>query len=240
MKKLIITIFFVIFGIIIIISATSGGVIILMKTKFSETKAPEAYITPILREIETPGPDRFREFSYYGLTFKVPWTQITEIKERPGAVLLKFPYEKTIAIIDTRDQPGLVASLLGDKSEETKRIKDFFGEQILKSDYIFYKNILESNPNQITIFMPKKEATARSVLIVLKTVLIKGVLGESKVKGVYSFTTDNIKGFQFGSPGEINRVYIEFFDNRDKQYGIIMGNIPQYEIDFILSSIKTL
>jgi hypothetical protein len=69
---------------------------------------------------------------------------------------------------------------LGDKAEEVKRIKSFFGKQIFESNYIFYKNILESNPNQITIFMPQKEATARNVLIVLKAVLIGSVGKGSK------------------------------------------------------------
>jgi hypothetical protein len=199
---------------------------------------PEAYLMPILREITPYTPDQFREFSFSNLTFKTPWTQITDMQERPGAVLLKFPMGKTISIIKGSEPGGLVKSLLGDKPEEAKRIKSFFGEQILASNYIFYKNILESNPDQITIFMPQKEATARSVLIVLKTVLISSVGKGSKV--VYNFTTDNIKGFQFGSPDEINRVYIEVFDNQDQQYGIIMGNMYQSEIDFILSTIKTL
>ena len=128
----------------------------------------------------------------------------------------------------------MTKQFLGDDPNDARRIKDFFGEEILGSNYSFYKHTLNTSPDQLTIFMPKKEALAKSILVVLKTVLVVGTAGEGPI---YSFETKSFKGFQFGDPKTRHNVLISLFGGGDKQHDILIkGN--QEEIDYILSSME--
>ena len=205
--------------------------------KFSEASRPEAYTVPKPRNLaDTLDTLKgHQQFEYFGLKFKVPWKEKPEKIERETAVILKFSDKKSVAIFDPKSMPPPRELLLKGNPEHVEKVKAFFGGRILDSNYDFYNHILNLSPDQITIFTPKKEASAKSVLVVLKSLLVIAPGGESEI---FSFSSNNnIKGFQWGKPDAERIVPITLFDPNDVQYEIVIGG-NQEEIDFILSSIE--
>ncbi len=239
MKKIFISIFLaiIILGVLTVVFFPQVWIVIYTKVKFSEAKFPQLYDVPISREIKTPEYKcgNCPEFSYYGFKLKTPWTEIVDIEKKSDGVILTFTQDKSLLIFDSQNQLDLVTSFSGDKPEDAQKIKNFFGEENLKSDYNFYKLTLNKSPDQITIFTPKKEVIAKSILIVLKAILVVPVNG-----GVYDFITEDMKGFQFGSPEASKGVFIYLFNSEGYQHEIIVFGATQDEIDFILSSIEIL
>jgi len=220
------------------ILTTSIGVVVLMKIEFRESKVPEAYLKPELRKLEIWEASHHEEVSSLGLTLEVPWVEIVDRKEQQGLTLVKFSQNRSLAIIPSPE--GIaesLESLLDRKPEETERIKDFLREQSPKSNYDFYELILNSHPDQVSIFMSRKEAIAKVTLVAMKAMLVISTAPKGKI---YSFSTEDIRGFQFGDPEMDDNIVIEFFDSHDKQYSLIIKGANQNEIDFILYSIRIL
>lgn len=205
--------------------------------KFSKDKVPNAYITPIQRTVTASEADvkGHQEFTSYGLMFGVPWKEKPEKIERGSAIFFKFPDKKFVVLFDPESIPPPREILLKGNPNDVEKVKAFFGEGILDSNYDFYSHILNTSPDQITIFTPKKEAMSKAILVVLKTVL---VITPSGGNIIYSFVTDNnIKGFQWGRDEVRGRTLVTLFDQNDVQYEMVIGG-TQEEIDFILSSIE--
>lgn len=210
-----------------------------VKESFSREKNPELYQIPQERQVKTVeySIGNYVEFSYSGIRLKTPWTEIKRIEEWPMAKRAFFDQDnktKSLLIFNAQKASPLTfkETLLGYDPRDIQKIKEFFGEERLKSNYNFYKLVLEASPEQINILTPPKEAMAKFILIILKQGL--ALMGE---EGIYSFSVDNIKGFQFGTPGKSEKMVIDFFDNNDNQYTLLISG-TQEEIDFILGSIE--
>jgi hypothetical protein len=243
MKKLLIIIFVGIWltigaGVLITLMVPQLVIAPFINYKFSEEKVPKAHIVPVQRTVISPNTDLsdYPKYSYYGLEFQIPWKKIIKREEKKGAVLLRSSDTQSIVIFDPQTVPVPRELLLGNDPNNAKRVKDFFGEEVMQSNYAFYNNILLITPKDITLTTPGKEAVAKSVLVALKPLLIVTPGGETTV---YSFTTNEIRGFQFGRPTGKGSVVITLFDEEDKMYEMVIKCTNQEDIDFILSTIKT-
>jgi hypothetical protein len=96
-----------------------------------------------------------------------------------------------------------------------------------------YNKILCTTPDQINLGTPYKEAKEKAYLLIKKYIFIS-----NGKRIIYRFEGKNIKGFQFGDPGESNFVIVDFFDNNSNLYHLKFYSFSQKEIDFILSSIR--
>lgn len=153
-------------------------------------------------------------FSYSGVTFKVPWTaSVSSTRELIGGVILTFKNDK-----------GIVLMSVGG------------------SDDFTYDEMNESF-NTVPAHMPdvvKDEVEAKRIFGLLAK---KAVLAQPFP--VYSFETQNLKGFQLGDAFPVTRgsitpsVNLELFSPSGDNFSMIfVGEIPQPEIDFTLSSLK--
>lgn len=99
---------------------------------------------------------------------------------------------------------GLRDSVLSINQAGEDASRQVFGDSALRSDYSFHDAILETTAEQITPFVPKKEAVNRAMLLLLKATSIPRP-GES---GIFNIAAGEFRGFQFGkpevSPGRVN------------------------------------
>jgi len=135
----------IVLGVIVFILFPQVIIVIQMAKDFSRSKHPELYAVLISREITQPSYYDYKMLSYLGINFKVPREGLTEKKERPAVVSLKFSGDKLFNIIKPLDNRGVALmlrrSLQREKPEDYEKIKLVFGEQALKSDYETYKFI---------------------------------------------------------------------------------------------------
>lgn len=141
--------------------------------------------------------------------FEVP-SQGLEQREFPG-----HPDWKSFT--SQRSSYGLLVRLLPPRqlvktlSQGTgTEMQSLFGEEVLKSDYAFTKFMLEATPEQIRLTTPRKEAVARLMMLVIKSITVP----EPAESGFFSIHTPFFKGFQYGdlrkSP---KRVVVDLFDD---------------------------
>lgn len=204
---------------------------------FSKEKTPYLYITPVARKIEPPRKN-FTEttsISYHHLKFKAPWGNGIE-KKYKYIFGIKFPQKIFLGITDS--PPELLPSVLKANPKGMAVIYKRFGEEYLRSEYLYKKLILSSKPNFFTMLKPLPD-TWQGNLLVAKSI----ILPVPARTGIFDFEVKNLRGFQFGGPKRENQIMIELFDkNRnDYNYSILINgkNITQDEIDFILSSLST-
>ena len=178
---------------------------------------------------------QYTEYSYYGVKFKVPWIGLVKQLDRPGiGIQLSFRESKFVTVYD--GDYLFNAYTADDVARVTPKIMAFFGNDVVNDKYKLYKTIFENTPDKIKASASDKESAARLALISIKAV-ISGKAGTNKP--VYSFTRENLKGFQIGSGnganGEPAVLYI--FDSQNKLYNFSISG-TQGEIEYVIASIQ--
>lgn len=228
--------------VVLLITFPQIQIAVFNKYYFSESKTPQVYqvlenrtIHPLANNLLTGV-----EFSDFGIKLRFPWNNIVK-KDQPigndGTVLFykwEFAGNKVVSIIRPLNV-NYVHEFIGNNSNDAAKVKDFFGDNTLNSNYEFMKVIYSSSPKDISLFKSKNEMLAKDILLILKKAMIGAHKGND---GIFNFETDNIKGFQFGIPGKTERVDVQFFDKNDKEHVMLFSGVTQDEIDDILSSIK--
>lgn len=228
MKKIILI---VIIGLIVFFLYTNGS-FILTSLKFSQSKYPLLYKTPVAREVSCPSFEfnpSSSELSYYGLRMQVPWNTIVDRRENKGSVRIIFENNKNIVLFD--EKQGIKDTFLQGDVSKAQKIKDFMGEKVLSSNYAFYTALLSVTPS----FFGKNilmNATVKSILIVLKATIVPPFSSGE----IYNFDIGTVKGFQFGDASS-RLVVLDFFDTNDRMHSLAVSGASQGEIDCVLSSI---
>lgn len=161
MKKTILIVIIV----LIVVFLYSNSLLILTKLRFPQSKYPLLYQTPVARELSCPSfatDSALSKLSYYGISLQAPWTNIVDRKENKDAVQIVFENNKHIVIFD--EKKGIKDAFLQGDPREAQKIKDFFGDAVLASNYALYDALLNIKP----VFFSFKNPTAKSILLVLK------------------------------------------------------------------------
>jgi hypothetical protein len=208
--------------------------IITVKMKFPKAEYEFIYQTPKNREISSSSKIKGGEtISLNGRTFVSPWTSNPEKISKDNIETYLYKKEGKAIFLDESLSETLSEIKPYDNETELNRIKLLYGEEILKSNYLFYEAILNVNPDELNIFTSRSEGLAKSILVIYKSILVVPLDG-----GMYNFETDNVKGFQNGDPKVSKGVEIQFYDGKDDPYSILLQGANQEEIDFIINSIK--
>lgn len=120
-------------------------------------------------------------------------------------------------------------------------LRALYGEDVLQSDYSFKERILETTPDKVGLFTPRREAVRNAMLLILK-----GVMMHSAESGIYRIRVGDFRGFQFGDPRSRPRsLEVEIYDDDGGMYFMFSqrGNsaeppITQAEINGILQSLR--
>jgi hypothetical protein len=205
-------------------------------TELLTQKAEEAI--PVVRELE---PGKFSDITTYtfkGITFALPWSNLTKRTDGEPSLNLKFD-EKTVAFLEKEKvQNEIINLFLEDfKSKEKKdQLESLFGSKNFESTYNFLSFVYGITSNVVSDTSPGPKQEIEKILLKMKEVIVVGGTGDDGYI-IYNFKTVNIKGFQYGSKGSTGKI-IDIFDNNNNSYTLLVKNVSQPEIDYILSSIK--
>ncbi|MBI4137516.1 hypothetical protein HY469_05645 [Candidatus Roizmanbacteria bacterium] len=210
-------------------------VTVFKEMSYSKSKTPWLYEVPVSRSITRPkNLSQYPIYTYYGITFRIPWSDEPEVTVHETNTMLKFDGEKTLVIRDPATAIDTAAAMTS--GEESEQIQELFGAEHLENDYKFKKLILSTTPDQVSFLTPGREATVSVILITLKNGLY--LVPDSRT--VYDFHTENTVGFQYGEPGVDKGVFIDFYDEAYTPLSLIItgSTLTQTDIDSILSSIS--
>ncbi len=205
---------------------------------YSKEKTPLAYIVPTSRQLLKPQVNLsdYPSFSYIGVNFQSPWKNVVD-KHSDGEInIVKFDQNRSISLVAA---PSLITGYQATNPNDANKLKAVMGAENIQSSYNFYSAILNTTPDQITYSTPAGQAYGKFILLTLKK--LKVTESNKQDNNVYSFNTTNIRGYQQRTP-EVSKIsMIDFFDNQDHGYSMIIAapDLTQNDVDFILSTIKT-
>lgn len=165
MKKIILIVIIM----LIVVFLYSNGALILTKFRFPQSKYPLLYKIPVVRGVSCPSfvaSPQSSELSYYGIRMQAPWTNNVDRKEQKDSVQIVFENNKYIVIFDEKE--GIKDTFLKGDPGKAQKIKAFFGDAAIASNYAFYDALLNIKP----VFFSFKNPTAKSLLLVLKASIV--------------------------------------------------------------------
>ncbi len=147
--------------------------------------------------------------SYFGYKFEVPWTASFKTKALGKGYLVQLEFEsgQNITFVVPANQSGLLSEIVQDQSLNMKNLQPVFGDLMNGSAYDQYAALLNTTPRSIRAFGPRAEAVRGVALLTMKAIAV----GPGLETGVFSFDTQDKRGFQIGDPQKSRRVDLEVF-----------------------------
>lgn len=123
--------------------------------------------------------------------------------------------------------------LMRNAVEQTNRpFHDFLGA---RTEYDLLRSEFNTTPDQLSPFLSKSEAYRRGMLLDLKGVeLLRGPAA------IYSFQSNELRGFQLGDPAKDRRIEIRAFDTNDREVWLMLGADPHSNVTLDQSEISGL
>jgi hypothetical protein len=180
--------------------------------------------------------------SYFGYEFEVPWEDIDREKTKvigPTMALIVFRSGNAISFWSSLPN-GLMNKLTADGKIDPRYLAQVFGSESVQSDYAFQRAILETTPREFSVLMAKRRAIQLGMLFEMKAVALR----PGADSGVFSISTKEFEGFQYGRPqGPSNRLSVELFAS-DGHVDIIFGQklngsatISQADVNRVVQSV---
>jgi hypothetical protein len=230
----------------LLILAYGWGLQSLMSWKLRQEakRFPVLALTPQILPAVEANPALGTKLSDAGLTFEVPWDDLDPKKTKYVGKFGVFVFRsgRVISFFPPGPKEG---ELLGfvEKSFDDKdgNLRQLFGPESVKSNYILHKTLLESTPAAMRPWMSRREAVRTSFLL-----LIKGVSSIGGETGIFKVAAGGWNGFQFDDPAKSpKKVTLELYDTEDRHVEIIFsypptveGRITQGDVNRVLQSLK--
>jgi hypothetical protein len=183
------------------------------------------------------------KLSYFGYEFEVPWNDIDQGKTKIIATNKAIIVFRSGNVISFWSGPpnGLISSVTADNKIDRKSLGQLFGDEAAQSDYAFKRAILEATPDQFSLLIPKSLAIQRGMFFTMKATTLRS----GAESGVFSISTNEFKGFQYGRPqSPPRRLSVEPFSS-DAHLDILFGEKPngptlisQADVNRIVQSVR--
>jgi hypothetical protein len=103
-------------------------------------------------------------------------------------------------------------------AKKGRNIEDAFGKEATRASYAIRSKVLNLTPSDVNLFSSPQEIKANAAMLV-----IKGAESKSYERGLYSFQTSWMRGFQEGDLSRDKSVLLEAFDNQDRLLTLIVS-----------------
>jgi hypothetical protein len=132
--------------------------------------------------------------SYFGYEFKVPWADIDTVatKVYPKRVVIAFKSGLRLMFVSGPPKE-FVKTVLSSGQVDRGTFQRVYGD-VVESDYSLTRFMLESTPDKVTLLTSKKDAVGGAMMLVIKAIAVP------TDSGMFSVTTADFKGFQYGEP----------------------------------------
>ena len=208
--------------------------------KITLSKHPVVYKVPEKITFENYSFTNITKLSCFDYEFELPWEDVSEKTMTQSLARILFKSGKGIAVFSPEISIDFAQTFRSREPKKAKLYYTFLGEKALRSDYDFYNTILRITPKDISLFKSPRHDIGATISLVLKSLFASN--GNS---GIYEFSNDNFRGFQFGAPSMSKIVALSVFNEKNKRLDFFLFDkknenvdISQKEINFIISSIK--
>lgn len=167
-----------------------------LETRYVGWKSPVVRKTPVeLTDLSISQVSGHR-LSYFGYEFEVPWDIDQEKTKQTGKMELITFRSGNALLFSSAAPKEFVQTFLSSTKVDPDKVRKFWGEAALESDYSLHRLILEATPGEVSLFTRREDAVRSAMLILFKGIMMpRG--GES---GIFRVRTDKFRGFQYGDP----------------------------------------
>jgi hypothetical protein len=185
-------------------------------------REPAIWIKPIQLGDLSVSQTRGKTLSYFGYEFEVPWSDIDQDKTKvigKNKIVVVFRSGNIISFW-VAPPNELLNGLFADGSMDRKKFGQIYGDDLIKSDYDFKRSLLDSTPNDVSLFTPRKDAIRKVALITMKQMALVPGSGS----GIFLFATREFKGIQYGDPRSGPKYLSVDLFNDSANLKFILGN----------------
>jgi hypothetical protein len=218
---------------------------LIWETRRVARKEPVVWTTPVrlldLSTSQAPGERLF----YFGYVFEVPWDDIDPERTKvigTNKAIIAFRSGNVISFWSGPPNE-LISKLQADGKIEQKNLGQLLGDEAVQSDYAFKRTILDTTPAKFSLLTPKRLAIQQGMFFMMKAT----TLPPGAESGVFSLSTNEFKGFQYGSPQTPPKhLSVELFKS-DGHADILFGQklngpatISQADVNRVVQSVRKL
>jgi hypothetical protein len=163
-----------------------------------------AHKFPVVKKLPVELPDLSvshalgTKLSYFGYEFEVPWNDVDQAKSRiigGNKAVIAFRSGNVLSVWSGSPRE-FVNTVLSSGKLEPETFRQIYGDEALKSDYVFHRIMLETTPDKLTPFVSQRQAVSEAMLL-----LMKGVSAPRGAdSGIFKVRTAEFTGFQYGRP----------------------------------------
>lgn len=166
-----------------------------LETRWMARKTPVVKLTPRSLSDLSVATGAGTKLSYFGYEFEVPWNDLDKAKTKAGvnAVVLSFRSGQQVRLTSLPPREFVKGILEHANGQSFRQI---YGDQALQSDYAMWSLIVDSTPEEVTLFSSRQQAIGVPILLVMKAI------AAPDDSAVYSVQTRDFKGFPVGRSPE--------------------------------------
>ena len=206
-----------------------------------QKQAPVLSKTPVpLRDITAEKAGR-TSISAFGWTCEAPWVPVATIKTTRLVERIVFKNGKSIGVFDPNQTISTAAGIARTLEEQGShtQLEAELGKDTMGSGYELELETLQITPQDFSVFMSNKRARRGAVLLFFKYMTVHDANTE-----LFSFSFENLHGFQYGDPARARGVEIHGYDwqGHSIQVSVGMGDgqqdhVLQSEINRVLQTL---
>jgi len=201
---------------------------------------PSVWVKPIPLTDSAMSPAAGSPLHYAGVTFSVPWTDLNtdKVKKLDDGVLFGFRSDHGILI--NNDPPDVMINSVRRGTKGKHIFEDFNGAPV-RTDYEFERALANITPTSFSLTMAKQSAIFGNILLMEKGATMNRI----RASDIFSVTTPEFVGFQYGRPGSSARaIQIHLFNNI-RRVNIVIGEhettppiVTQADINLIVQTLR--
>ena len=179
--------------------------------------------------------------SAFGWKCETPWARVATSRKTSLIESAVFENGKSIGFFDPIQTIDTVAGFARTSKDQGSRprLEAELGKDTMSSDYDLEFATLQITPQDFSVFMSNKRARRDAALLFFKYLSL-----HDADTGLFSFSLENLHGFQLGDPARARFVVIHAYDLQDHgvEISVAMANgktehILQSEINRILRTL---
>lgn len=180
-----------------------------LQVRYSLRQVPIANEIPIDLDDRSVTAGDGSKLSCFGYEFEAPWQDLDAGNIRRKTMVL-IPFRSGLGVLvghgSTHD---LVDAAMNGSNTSPQHFRAAYGDKATGSDYEFLNLALNTTPSQVRLFGSKEDAARKSVLIMMKAIIVPGD------SGLFTVRTNEFRGFQYGDPSKHpKRVTVSLYSDK--------------------------
>jgi hypothetical protein len=177
---------------------------------------------------------------FFNYECMAPWKGPAKTDQQNDWVDFTFPDGAKLRAYSPESQANSLEVFKGTDQAQQERATRLFGKHPFDSNYDLYVAVYNTTPSQLTSFMSRQESERVNTLLLWKANFDMQLPG-----GTFRFEANDLRGLQFGDPAASHAVFLRAFNNRDRQFEIMVAmaqnaseKLNQGDVNQIIATLK--